>query len=178
MSPTDVALFDEVVKDERPPSVYEHACLTCGTEVTRKGDRGRWPKFCPAHKDAPHRARTAGTPGKGTNAALAAQASEALCQVNALAVMGLMLAQLPDTASAVADREDVFREQAYAALLTDPALAKVILRAGTTGGKISLAIAYAMLGASVAPVAVMEFRAGREARREDRSEDDRAAEPA
>jgi hypothetical protein len=62
------------------------------------------------------------------------------------------------TASALAEREEAFREQAYAALVTDPALCRMILRAGTTSGKVSLIIAYAMLGAGVAPTAIMEYK--------------------
>ena len=163
----DVPVFTDVaVPDEKPPTQYEYACGTCGVELTYAG-KGRKPKWCDEHK--PGRSSTGPKRSSGQNAQLAAQASEALSQINGLIAMGLFLAQMPDTSSALADRESVFRDQAYAALLTDPALCRLILKAGTTGGKISLAIAYAMLGASVAPVGIMEYRSNKAARDEDRS---------
>ena len=155
----DIPVFTDVsVPDEKPPTQYEYACQTCGTELFYAG-KGRKPKLCDEHKSV--RAASSSRKGSGTNAQLAAQASEALTQLNALVAMGLFLASMPDTASALSDREDTFKEQAYAALLTDPGLSRTILKAGTTGGKISLIIAYGMLGASVAPVGVMEYRANR-----------------
>jgi hypothetical protein len=98
-----------------------------------------------------------------------------LIQVNGLACVSLMLVQFHATASAIAEREDAFREQVYAALVTDPALCRTILRAGTTSGKISLLIAYAMLGASVYPVARAEYNDKREMARAKREELERQA---
>jgi len=159
--------------DEKPETSNDHPCGTCGVEVVRRGNKGRWPKFCEQHT-ASHKAGRGSGARIGNATLLAAQATEALCQVNGLIAMGLMLAQMPETGSALAEREDVFREQAYAALLTDPALSKVILRAGTTSGRISLGIAYVMLTASVAPVGVMEFKQNRENRAEDSPLEDRS----
>jgi hypothetical protein len=54
--------------------------------------------------------------------------------------------------------EEGFRLQAYQALLTDPALCKQLLAVGGMSGKTALIIAYAMMGAQVAPVAYTETR--------------------
>lgn len=143
-------------QDEKPPSEYEYACEVCGKELFYAG-RGRKPKFCDEHRKGGSKA--GGTPrtGKG-NTQLAAQASEALAQLNALACMGLMVGKLNQTALALSTANDGFREQAYNALLTDPALCKTILKAGATSGKVSLLIAYGMLAAAVGPVGYTEYR--------------------
>jgi len=145
---------DALPRDEAPPSAFEYACQVCGKEL-HYGGRGRKPKFCDEHKKG---GSGTGVARKGGNVQLATQAADALVQLNSLCVMGLMLAQLPQTAGALAGTEDGFREQAIAALVTDPALCKSILKAGTTSGKVSLLIAYAMLGGAVVPVGVMEFK--------------------
>jgi hypothetical protein len=66
--------------------------------------------------------------------------------------------RLPQTAAALATANEGFEESAYQALLTDPKLCQLILKAGATSGKVSLVIAYGMLAVAVAPVAVAEFR--------------------
>lgn len=163
----DVPIFsdEKVPRDEPAVTGPEFSCETCGKELTYAG-RGRKPKYCEEHR----KGGNSGGKGKrvtglGQNAQLAAQAAEALIQVNGLLSIGLMLAQMPVTAETLKTAEDGFREQAYNALLTDPALCKTILKGGTTSGKVSLLIAYGMLGAAVAPVGVMEFRQRQETRR-------------
>src|SRR3954470_23234006 len=148
--PTDIG-----PSDETPDTTgAEYPCEVCGKEAGPYKGRGRKPKRC-----ADHKRNASGTPKtKGTNATLAGQAADALCQVNGLATVGLMVAGFHATAGAIAERESVFREQAYSALLTDPNLCRVILRAGTTSGKLSLLIAYAMLGIGVGPTAIIEFK--------------------
>ena len=91
------------------------------------------------------------------NGNLAGQAADVLAQVNDVIGLGLMMGGLTRTASALASRNDVFKEQAHAALSTDPGLCRMILRAGTSSAKLSLAISYVMLGAAVAPYAKMEL---------------------
>lgn len=97
-------------------------------------------------------------------------AAALLAQVNGLATMGIMAVGFTETASAVNNANEGFEQMAYEALLTDPALCKTILKAGTTSGKVALIIAYGMLTASVAPVAMTEYRIKRDAIRAARLE--------
>lgn len=145
--------------DDAPPSTHEYACLTCGTEL-HYGGKGRKPKYCDAHK--PSRSPSRRTTGP-KNEQLAAQATEALIQINGLASLGLLIAGLPLTATAIDNAKDGLREQLHAALITDPALCRTILRAGSGSAKLSLAVAYGMLAVSVVPVGVAEVRAKRAA---------------
>ena len=145
---------DALPRDEAPPSAFEYACQTCGKEL-HYGGRGRKPKFCDEHKKG---GSSNTVSRKGGNVQLATQAADALVQLNSLCAMGLMLAHLPETAGALASTEEGFRQQAINSLITDPALCKTILKAGTTSGKVSLLIAYAMLASAVVPVAVVEVK--------------------
>lgn len=153
------AVVPDITPDETPESTHELSCETCGKELTYSG-RGRKPKFCDEHK------KSSGGVSKrkslGKNDQMAAQAAEALVQMNGIAAIGIMMFGLPLTATALKNAEDTFREQAYSALLTDPALCATILRGGTASGKVALLIAYGMLGAAVAPVGIMEFKEKRE----------------
>lgn len=154
------------VTDDVPPfeNEPEFACVTCGKAIEYSG-RGRKPKYCDEHK------RSSGTgtrsAASGSNDKLAAMAVDVLCQGNAAATVGLMFARLNGTASAVAEREEPFRAQAYEALKLDPALCKSILKGGANSGKMALIIAYAMLGASVAPVFIAEMKEKRAEKAED-----------
>lgn len=155
----DIPTFsDEKVPDESAVADDTLRCEECGKPIQYSG-RGRKPKRCEEHR------KSGGTksPRKslGSNETLAAQATEALIQANGLLALGLMFAHMPVTASSLKEAEDGFREQAYNALLTDPALCKTILKAGTTGGRTSLIIAYGMLAGAVVPVGLMEFKANR-----------------
>lgn len=160
------ALLDPpLILDERPPD--GPVCSVCGVDLVYKGT-GRKPTKCDEHKGVKAAKSPAAEAKKapGGNEKLALQATELLCQLNDLCGMGFMMAGLLETGSAWADRQDVFREQAYQALLADPALCKMILRAGATSGKVALMVAYGMLAAGVAPVAITELRAVRAARAE------------
>jgi len=148
----------EDLKDEIPPSNYEYACEVCGKEIFY-GGRGRKPKYCDEHKtNKSSKSSTGKTKISGQGAQLAAQATEALVQLNGLFSMGLTLVKLPMTAGALNDAQEGFRESTYNALLTDPELCKTILRVGTTSGKVALMISYSMLIAAVAPVGVLEYK--------------------
>lgn len=161
MAIPDIPVFSDthIPQDEKPASSYEYACETCGTELSY-GGRGRKPKFCEDHKpnrakgDGTHRSRTS----TGKNAQLAAQATAVLLQINGYVAMGLMLASMRETASALGGAQDGFESTTYEALLTDPDLCKTILKAGTTSGKVALAISYLMLGAAVVPVGIVEYK--------------------
>lgn len=95
---------------------------------------------------------------RGSNEQLAKQAASLLAQTNGLITTGLFLVGFQRTASAIAERNEPFEAQVAAALVTDPALCRTILKAGGTSAKLSLLIAYAMLAGSVAPVAISEYR--------------------
>lgn len=137
-------------------------CIVCGTPLEYSG-RGRKPKYCDEHKKSG--TRTGVKSSTPRNDKLAAQATDALMQINGLGALVCMLAGMPMTAAAINNAEEGLREQVKAALITDPDLASKILSAGTHSAKISLVIAYGMFAAAVAPVGVMEFKANK-ARRE------------
>lgn len=165
--------------DEAPPHVEEalsgHRCEVCGKPLAY-GGRGRPPTKCDEHRKTPSKGTGGGArKNVGNNAALAAQATEALVQVNGLVAMFAKWAQLDMTSETIRNAEEVFREQTYSALLTDPGLCKTILKAGTTSGKVSLLIAYGMLAGAVGPVAYMELQEKKAAREEKRRELEDAA---
>ena len=159
-----VAAPENIENPDETPTLegVENPCEICGKETRKPGARGRAPRFCDEHKQS----KSTGNRVKGTNAQLAAQATEALMQVNAMVSVGAMVVGYYETASAISDeaRAETFRAQVYSALLTDPALCRSILRAGTTSGKLSLIIAYAMFGMSIFPVTVNEYRDKRDER--------------
>jgi len=171
----DTLEFSNVTRDETPPQEFEYSCVVCGTEIFY-GGRGRKPKYCDEHRtgNSPNKESTRHkTKVTGGPAQLAAQATEALIQVNGLVSILLMVFKMPMTASAIAVANDAFRESTYAALLTDQELCRTILKAGTTSGKIALLISYAMLAAAVVPVGILEFIENQKAKEE--SDADRTA---
>jgi hypothetical protein len=162
----DAIVPDAVITDLAPPTAGpEFACRVCGKELTY-GGRGRKPTLCDEHKRG-NSARS--SVQKGGNEKLAAQAVESLMQLNGLVGMGLMFGGFLGTASAFSERQDGFREQAYQALLTDPALCKTILRGGKLSGRFSLALAYATLIGGTAPFALQEMRERKAAENADRT---------
>lgn len=143
--------------DSIPPTTeVEYPCEVCGNEAGPYGGRGRKPTRCTEHK----KNKPTGQSRKvtGNAASMASQATAVLEQVNGIITIGLMAVGYIDTAKAIAGENDAFAAKAHAALLTDPELCKMILKGGVKSGKISLGIAYASLGMSVAPVAMAEFR--------------------
>ncbi len=172
MSDIDDLIFSDALppeqKDDAPATNDVLSCEVCGTSLTYAG-RGRKPKRCPEHrKQSGNASGKRATP----NDKLAREATEALVQINRLTGLGSRILGLPTTAEMIAFCEESFREQAYAALLTDPDLCRQILSAGQISAKFSLAIAYAMMGAQVVPVAVMEIKAKREAKAEAKALED------
>lgn len=154
--------------DSIPPTTeVEYPCEVCGNEAGPYGGRGRKPKRCAEHKKGSSSSSRKVT---GNAASMAAQATAVLEQINGIITIGLMAVGYIDTARAIAGENESFATKAHAALLTDPELCKMILKGGVKSGKISLGIAYASLGMSVAPTAMAEFRekkAVREAAREE-----------
>lgn len=154
---TTIPKPDNGATDEIPSlDTIEYPCEVCGREAGPYSGRGRKPKYCSDHKRNKNVNST--TRVKGSNATLAAQATEALVQINNMVAVGAMVLSYPETAGAISDKEETFRQQTYTALLTDPGLCRTILRAGTTSGKLTLAIAYSMLIASITPIAVLEYK--------------------
>jgi hypothetical protein len=139
------------------PPVFdvEYPCEVCGREAGPYAGRGRKPKRCPEHKRGSSSSSAPKT--KGNNAVLAGQAADNLAQLNNILAFGSMAVGMNATASAIASANDGFRSAAYEALVTDPALCRSILRAGKSGGKVALAMAYMMFGVNVIPVAKMEL---------------------
>lgn len=162
-------------KDASPALDDAPSCRVCGKTLTYAG-RGRKPVYCDDHKKSAAKgaAKTIGTVRVSGNEKLAEQAAKALVQINNLTGLGARIAGLHMTAEMIGTAQEGFYEQAYTALLTDPALCKQILSAGEISGKFSLAIAYAMMGSMVMPVAVMEIKAKREARKDAENDEDDA----
>lgn len=153
--PSEDAVKQDVSPHDGP------ACIVCGEPLDYSG-RGRKPKYCAEHKKGTTRTGVKSSTAK--NERLAAQATDALMQMNGLASLVFMLSGMPMTAQAVNGAEEGLREQVHAALITDPELATKILSAGTHSAKISLVIAYGMFAAAVVPVGVMEFKQNKERR--------------
>jgi hypothetical protein len=149
-----------VEPDTAPPVAdAEYPCRVCGQEAGPYGGRGPKPKYCPTHKKGGTRSDTPrANKVTGTTANLAAQSTAVLVQLNGMLAIGAMALGLNETASSIAQANPTFEDQAYQALLTDPELCKLILKGGVKSAKISLAIAYAGMGASVLPTAAMEFK--------------------
>lgn len=154
-------------QDAAPETEDVLSCEVCGKTLTYAG-RGRKPKFCDEHKKGSAKPSGGAKTRVTGNEKLAEQAVNALVQINNLTGFGARLIGMEATAGAIDFCQDGFREQAYAALVTDPALCRQILSAGEISGKFSLAIAYAMMGAMVAPVAAKEIQEKRAERAEKR----------
>ncbi len=172
--------FDETTipdTDEAPPI------------VNANGDYD--PEFPGSTPDAPYGFKDNGDPykrrpgprgprksGRGSMPASESQARSAAALLGQLnLIIGISLSSLgfPMTASAVAAGNDTFTEQAYAALLTDPALCRKILGAGAQSGKAALVMAYGMLVIGVVPAATAEFKERRATLATERTEEVDAA---
>jgi len=100
----------------------------------------------------------------GKDANLAAQAATALENLNSLLAFIVMPFGLHATAGAISSGNPQFKEMAYQALLTDPELCRTIMKGGgVMSGGMMLGLAYASLGASVVPTAIMEVKEKRAA---------------
>lgn len=156
----DDAITADIPADEAP-SVPEIACVECGKELTYSG-RGRKPKYCDEHKPK----NSAANPARSKRGdAIAREAADVLVQINGLIQVGMLIVpepyKMPRTAMKLDAVSDKFGEQAFEALKASPALAKAIARAGGVSGSAGLIIAYGMLAASIAPVAVEEWKSKR-----------------
>lgn len=161
--------FEDVTTDFPADSVpdladVEYPCEVCGKEAGPYGGRGRKPKRCPEHKK---QSQSRGQSPKitGTTANQAAMATAVLVQVNGILALAAMGMGLNKTAHAIAEANPKFEQAAHNALLTDPELCRLILKSGVMSGRVGLGLAYAGMGMSVIPTAVMEVREKRETRR-------------
>lgn len=146
----DAPLTDETVGEE-----YPDKCEECGKGVPY-GGRGRRPRFCDDHK--PRKSQSSSrSSGRGSEA-VARNAASMLGQLNGLIGMGLAMYGLNMTAASIERANEQFVESATQALINDPKLARKIVGLGATTGKASLAVAYGMLGAAIAPAAVVEIK--------------------
>jgi hypothetical protein len=141
----------------------EYPCVDCGGEAGPYSGRGRKPKRCASCK-APATTRTREPRVTGQAASLAAQATATLEQVNGLLALGVMALGFTQTAHAISAANPAFKEQAHAALLTDPELCRLILKTGGASSKMALGMAYVGMGMMVAPAAVIEYREKKAAR--------------
>jgi len=136
----------------------EYPCVICGREAGPYRGRGRKPTHCPDHK------KTQSKIGRKSpkNDALAAQAADALVQVNRMAAFGATVIGYEDTGDALRSAQDEFRNAAHAALVTDEELCRAILRGGALSARLSLVLTYGMMLTVVGPVAVHEHRTRRD----------------
>ena len=127
------------------------------------------PDFDRPRKRRPHGTRKSSGSGSAMPASpkQATAAAAILARMNGILGMGLMALGMPMTATQLATANAEFESMAAGALSTDPALCRKILSAGASSGKAQLAVAYAMLGAAVAPTAALEIKTARERRNSD-----------
>lgn len=137
----------------------EYPCEVCGREAGPYSGRGRKPKFCDDHRKSNKSARSVSAP---KNNALAAQAADALVQINGLVAFAATVMQYEYTGETLRNAQEEFRARAHAALVTDPKLCQAILRGGPMSARMALVLSYGMLATVVAPVAVQEYREKRE----------------
>ena len=102
------------------------------------------------------RTTTGGGPARSER--LARQATAVIVQVNGYAVIGAMAAGMANTASKLADQQSTFEDNVYNALVLDPGLCAIILKAGVKSGKLMLLVAILGHIAAVVPTAITEYR--------------------
>lgn len=158
--------------DESPSSVpddlipettdVEYPCVECGEEAGPYGGRGRKPTRCPKHKKTPSNNAARATRITGTNATLAAQATEALCSIDGMMALGARIVGFTNTASVIEEADETFRLRVHAALLNSPDMCRRILKVGSKAGDSALIIAIALHIATIAPVFLNEAKEKKE----------------
>lgn len=162
---TDVRPDEEQDTVPSSPDVTD-PCKSCGRQIdTPYGGRGRRPTQCLECKAAKTPSKKRGPGSTGSAVTLAQQATEALWQINGIGAFLAMVAGYRMTASAIQERETVFREMAYNALLTDQNLCRYILKGGLSSSKVSLGVCYLMFGMGIVPT-MMEERKLKRAQKE------------
>lgn len=97
------------------------------------------------------------------NERLATQATAAVMEAREAMTLGAMMFGLADTSSVLVARSDAFKARIHNAFLLDSQLAETVVKAGVKSGKIMFLSAILLDAAAVAPTAVVEIRALREA---------------
>ena len=144
------------IPDDDIPDVIgvEYPCEQCGREAGPYGGRGRKPRFCSDHKKQSSQPKAS---AKNTN--LARNAAQTLGGYNALLALGTNMLQLPRTANAINNGNDIFIPMAEQALATDPLLAAKIATNGAMPAWIHLCAAYCLFAVGVTPVLKNELQA-------------------
>lgn len=130
----------------------------CGKESGPYSGRGRKPKKCPDHKKSIPTPRGSAPKITGTNAVLAAQATEALCSIDGMLQLGAAVMGFTETSAVIAEADEVFRIRVNAALLNNPNSARKILSWGGKAGDAGLFIAIGLHIATIAPVFAHEAK--------------------
>lgn len=152
--PTDARELTDFVPEV---SDIEYPCVVCGKEAGPYGGRGRKPTRCAEHKKQQN--RTSSAPKvSGTNAQLAAQATEALCSIDGMAALGARIIGFTNTAETIEEADETFRLRVNAALLNSPDTARKILRYGSKAGDSALFIAIGLHIATILPVFMTEAK--------------------
>src|SRR6185436_2918974 len=152
-APDDIRDIDSIPE----VSDIEYPCTVCGKEAGPYGGRGRKPTKCPDHK----KAASAGARAPkvtGTNATLAAQATEALCSIDGLSALGARIIGFTETADIIEEADEAFRARVHMALLNSPDTARKILRYGSKAGDSALFIAIGLHIATIVPVFLNEAK--------------------
>jgi hypothetical protein len=140
------------------------ACVVCGTPLIYAG-RGKKPKYCADHKGG--RGAATGTVSTrsssptlgGTAPAQARAAASMLARLNMLFAMGLNTLGMNITSAQIVTANEEFENLAREALAADPKLARKIIGVGGSSGKAGLTMAYALMGATVAPAVMVDIKA-------------------
>jgi hypothetical protein len=136
------------------------ACVVCGTPLTYAG-RGKKPKYCADHKGGRGGVTTARTnsPTLGGSApAQARAAASMLARMNLLLAMGLNSLGMNMTSGQIVQANEEFENLAREALAADPKLARKIIGVGGSSGKAGLTMAYALMGATIAPAVMVDIK--------------------
>lgn len=154
------APMDEPTPDVFPPvSDVDDPCKECGRQIdTPYGGRGRRPTKCLECKGKSKSPAVRATKVTGTNAVLAAQATEAICSIDGMMALGARIVGFTATAEIIEEADEVFRLRVNAALLNSPDMSRKILRYGSKAGDSAFFIAIALHIATIAPVFMGEAK--------------------
>lgn len=143
-----------------PSAVSETlTCEECGREFPY-GGRGRRPKMCPEHR----RKTSDKAPASEGGSKLAATAAKVCANTWAQLGTAAFLMGMTGTAGVVSRKLDMYEDQCRMALESDPDMCRMILKNGTSSGRVAFAITNAMMAFSVVSTGVVELRAIRAAK--------------
>lgn len=157
-----VETFDETPLDD-------NICATpgCTNKRLEGSGRGRKPIYCAEHKRGAKSGGNTRAVKDTSNDRLANDAAAALVFINDFVGVAIAGFGFTGTSGMLKVANEDFRANAFEALKHNPSLAKKILTLGNRAGGASLAMAYVMLGMTIAPVAALEIRERKEAKGEE-----------